>query len=109
MLGLCLAGLGAFTEGLAHGEESVRIAEAVNHPNSLVNACYSIGDVYLRKGDVHQAIPLLERGLEVCRIWDLPLLLYLNSSALGYAHVLAGRVSDALPLLEQWYRFNKMR
>ncbi len=70
-------------------------------PKSSGKIRYSIGDVYLRKGDVHQAIPLLERGLEVCRIWDLPLLLYLNSSALGYAYVLAGRVSDALPLLEQ--------
>ena len=27
--------------------------------------------------------------------------MYVNSSALGYAYVLAGRVSDALPLLEQ--------
>ena len=32
-----LAVLGAFTEGLAHGEEGLRIAEAVNHPNSLIN------------------------------------------------------------------------
>ena len=41
------------------------------------------------------------RGLEVCRVWDIPLLFYIVSSALGYAYVLAGRVSDALPLLEQ--------
>ena len=57
--------------------------------------------VYLHKGDVHQALPWLERSLEVCRVWDLPLLLSLASSTLGYAYVLAGRVSDALPLLEQ--------
>ena len=64
-------------------------------------ACYGIGYVYLRKGALHQAIPWLERGLEVCRVWDLPFLLSFTSSALGYAYVLAGRVSDALPLLEQ--------
>jgi len=93
--------LGAFTEGLAHGEEGLRIAEAVNHPNSLIGACYGIGHVYLRKGELHQAIPWLERGLEVCRVWDIPLLFYISSSVLGYAYVLAGRVSDALPLLEQ--------
>jgi tetratricopeptide (TPR) repeat protein len=97
----CLAEVGAFTEGLAHGEEGLRIAEAVNHPNSLINACYGIGHVYLRKGDLHQAILWLERGLEVCRVWDVPLLFYLVSSTLGYAYVLSGRVSDALPLLEQ--------
>jgi class 3 adenylate cyclase/tetratricopeptide (TPR) repeat protein len=97
----CLAELGAFTEGLAHGEESLRIAEAVNHPLSVSQACYGIGYVHLHKGTLHQAIPWLERGLEVCRVWDMPLLFYLSSSILGYAYVLAGQVSEALPLLEQ--------
>ena len=101
MLARCLAQLGAFTEGLAHGEEGLRIAEAVNHPNSLIVACYGIGHVYLYKGAWPQALSWLERGLEVCRVWDFPLLLYLLSSTLGYAYVLAGRVSEALPLLEQ--------
>jgi tetratricopeptide (TPR) repeat protein len=100
-LARCLAEVGAFTEGLAHGEDSLRIAEAVDHPDSLIRACYGIGHVYLRKGDLHQALPWLERGLEVCRVWDIPLLLYVVSSTLGYAYVLSGRVSEALPLLEQ--------
>jgi tetratricopeptide (TPR) repeat protein len=93
--------LGAFTEGLACGEEGLQIAEAVNHPYSLIQACYGIGDVYLRKGEFHQAIPWLERGLDVCQVWDIPFLFYIVSSTLGYAYVLAGRVSEALPLLEQ--------
>ena len=97
----CLAELGVFTEVLARGEEGLRIAEAVNHPPSLINACHGIGYVYLRKGEWHQAISWLERGLEVCRVWDMPLLLYVSSSFLGYAYVLAGRVSEALTLLEQ--------
>jgi tetratricopeptide (TPR) repeat protein len=101
LLSRCLAEVGAFSEGLAHGEDSLRIAEAVNHPLSLIGACYMIGHVYLHKGDLHQALPWLERSLEVCRVWDIPLLFSLVSSTLGYAYVLAGRVSDALPLLEQ--------
>jgi tetratricopeptide (TPR) repeat protein len=101
MLARCLAELGAFTEGLAHGEEGLRIAEAVDHPNSLIQACYGISRVYLRKGEWHQAILWLERGLDVCRVWDIPLLLYIVSSTLGYAYALSGRVSEALPLLEQ--------
>jgi predicted ATPase/class 3 adenylate cyclase len=101
ILARCLAELGAFTEGLAYGEECLRIAEAVNHPPSLIDACHGIGYVYLCKGALHQALPWLERGLEVCRVWDIPLLFYVSSSVLGYAYVLAGRVSDALPLLEQ--------
>ena len=39
VLARCLAEVGAFSEGLAHGEEALRIAEAVNHPNSLSGAC----------------------------------------------------------------------
>jgi predicted ATPase/class 3 adenylate cyclase len=109
ILARCLAELGAFDEGLVHGEDSLRIAEAVNHPPSLVEACYGIGYVYLCKGDVHQALPWLERGLEICRTWDIPVLLYISSSGLGYAYILAGRVSDALPLLEQNVSTEAMR
>jgi hypothetical protein len=99
VLARCLAEVDAFSEGLAHGEESLRIAEAVDHPHSLINACRGIGHVYLHKGVWHQAIMWLERGLEVCRVWDIPLLLYLVSSTLGYAYVLAGRgVSAPRPL-----------
>jgi tetratricopeptide (TPR) repeat protein len=101
VLARCLAEVGAFTEGRAHGEDSLRIAEAVDHPYSLIPACYSIGHVYLRQGAWPQAIPWLERGLEACRVWDFPLLLDVSAAALGCAYVLAGRRADALPLLEQ--------
>jgi tetratricopeptide (TPR) repeat protein len=100
-LARCLAELGTFTEGLAQGEAGLRIAEAVNQPNSLFAACESISRVYLRKGEFHQALLWLERGLEVGRVWDIPLFYSAFSSNLGYGYVLAGRVSDALPLLEQ--------
>jgi tetratricopeptide (TPR) repeat protein len=43
MLSRCLAEVGAFSEGLTHGEESLRIADAVHHPISLIGACYLIG------------------------------------------------------------------
>src|SRR5262249_16405328 len=96
VLARCLAELGAFTGGMARGKEGLRIADAVNPPPSLINACHGIGYVYLRKGELPQAISWLERGLEVCRVWDMPLLLYVSSSFLGYVYVLAGRVSEAL-------------
>src|SRR5262249_53453746 len=63
-LARCLAELGAFTEGLAHGEEGLRMAEAIDHPTSLIQVCYDVGHVYLRKGELHQALSWLERGLE---------------------------------------------
>ena len=105
-LARCLAQLGAFTEGLAHGEDSLRIAEAINHPNSLIVACYVIGHVYLYQGAWHQAIPWLERGLDVCRVWDIPLLFSLVSSLLGYAYVLG---DGCRKLCRCWSRGSRRR
>ena len=72
-LSLCHAERGAFTEGLAMAEEGLRIAETVNHPFSLIEACYGVSVVYLRQGDVHRAIPVLERAMGLCQDWHIPL------------------------------------
>jgi len=47
------------------------MAEAVNHPLSLTRACYGVGFVSLRKGDLHPAIARLERGLALCQTWSI--------------------------------------
>ena len=97
----CLAEVGAFAEGITLGEEGVRIARAVDLPYGLMSAYYGVGGLYLHKGDLGQAIPVLERGLEVCQAANISLLFPGIASYLGYAYVLAGRVAEALPLLEQ--------
>jgi tetratricopeptide (TPR) repeat protein len=97
----CLADLGAFDEGTARGEEAVRLAEAGDHPFSLTQAYFALGSLYLRKGDLHQAIPVLERGLERCQVANILTWLPAVAAALGYAYTLAGRVAEALPLLQQ--------
>src|SRR5262249_17996857 len=56
----CRAERGAFTEGLAMAAEGTRIAETIHHPFSLLMACRGVSFVYLRQGDVPQAIPVLE-------------------------------------------------
>jgi class 3 adenylate cyclase/tetratricopeptide (TPR) repeat protein len=61
-LSLCLAEVGAFAEGIAVGEEGLHIAESVKHPVSLVEAYRSVGRPYLHQGNLHQALPLLERA-----------------------------------------------
>jgi class 3 adenylate cyclase/tetratricopeptide (TPR) repeat protein len=96
-----LAELGEFAEGIAIGEEGVRIAEAADRPDNLINAYAGVGLLYLRKGDLHQAIPMLERGFGLWQVWHIPLLFPLIASALGAAYTLSGRATDALPLLEQ--------
>ena len=100
-LALSLAECGEFTEGIAYGEEAVRTAKAVDDPYSLLQADLGVGTLYLTQGDLPNAIRTLERDLELYHIWDLPLLFPWLTSHLGYAYALAGRVSEALPLLEQ--------
>ena len=70
----CLTELGAFAEGIASGEEAIRIAEAVNHPYSLIYAYDRVGALYLQKGALPQALHTLERGLALCGAENLPVL-----------------------------------
>jgi tetratricopeptide (TPR) repeat protein len=96
-----LAEVGAFAEGLARGEEAIRIAEAAEHPYSLVNAYLGLSYLAVRQGDFPQAIPLLTRALELCRVWDLAQLVPICAVALGQALALAGRGAEGLTLLQQ--------
>jgi tetratricopeptide (TPR) repeat protein len=93
--------VGAFAEGRTLGTEAVRIAEAGNHPFSLVMAYQGAGLLSLHQGGFHHAIALFERGLALCRSRNLENWFYGLASALGYAYALSGRLSEALPLLEQ--------
>jgi tetratricopeptide (TPR) repeat protein len=93
--------VGAFAEGIAIGEAGVRLAEAVNHPLSLVTAYRNVAVGYLVKGDLHQALPLLERAMQLCQEADLPFDVSLTAQPLGLAYVLSGRVEEAVLLLER--------
>jgi len=95
-----LAERGEFVEGIARGEEAMQIAETVNQPWSLIGTYYSVGSLYLRKGDFTKAISLLERALELSQAHPLFWLPWIASS-LGYAYALSGQPAAALPLLEQ--------
>jgi tetratricopeptide (TPR) repeat protein len=100
-LAWCHAELGMFAEGLACGEEGLRIAEAVVHPASLMVASWGIGLLALHKGDLPRALPLLERAVGICREADIPLFFPWMTAALGAAYTLGGRIADAVPLLTQ--------
>src|SRR5215813_13056796 len=97
----CLADLGQFAEGIACAEEAVRMAEAIDHPHSLVRAWATLGGLYCTKGDFYKAIPVLEQGLDLCQSVEIRTLLPWVTSRLGRAYTLSGRVAEALPLLEQ--------
>jgi tetratricopeptide (TPR) repeat protein len=96
-----LAEVGAFTEGEARGAEGIKLAEAVEPLTNLSLADIGMGRLYLRQGDMHKAVPILEQGLRLCEILNSSTYFILTASSLGYAYALAGRLTEALPLLER--------
>jgi class 3 adenylate cyclase/tetratricopeptide (TPR) repeat protein len=100
-LAWCHAELGTFAEGRALGEEGLQIAEAVDHPGSLMLAYHGVGLLALRQGDLPRALAWLERALGICQDAGILLFFPLVAAALGAAYTLVGRVADAVPLLTQ--------
>ena len=98
LLAWCHAELGLFAEGRACGEAGLQIAETVARRASLRWACWGMGVLCLRQGDLPRALPLLERAVALCEdtnVTYFPLL----ASALSAAYTMAGRRADAVPLL----------
>jgi tetratricopeptide (TPR) repeat protein len=95
----CHAELGMFPEGSAFGDEGLRIAEAVNHPASLLVALLGSGLLALRHGNLPRAISLLERAVRLCQDADHRSYFPRMAAPLGVAYTLSGRVADAVALL----------
>jgi tetratricopeptide (TPR) repeat protein len=96
-----LAEVGAFAEGIAHSDEEARIAESIDQPASVIHGAFGAGLLYLRKGDLDKAIAVLERGLELCQVWNVWGWFANLAAHLGYAYALSGRIAEAVPVLEQ--------
>jgi tetratricopeptide (TPR) repeat protein len=98
---VCLAELGSFTEGNVVAEEAVRISEEAEQPYSIAAALIFVGLLSRRQGDIHRAIPALERSLTLVQTAHFPRLFPMVASLLGEAYALAGRAMEGLPLLDQ--------
>jgi tetratricopeptide (TPR) repeat protein len=97
----CLAAMGQFREGVSYAEEGIQIAEEVDDASVLVYVNCSLAFLYLLKGDLDKAIPILERALKTCRLSNILVYIPFVSSRLGFAYAHAGRITEALPFLEQ--------
>src|SRR5262245_40094138 len=69
-LTLTLGYLGLFGEAISFGEESIRIAESGGHEFDCITATNTLGSLYVIKGDLDRAIPLLERSMALARTWS---------------------------------------
>jgi tetratricopeptide (TPR) repeat protein len=100
-LTLTFAERGAFEEGIAHAQEGIRVAEALDHPYSLSFACWILAYLHLTRGDLGRAVHLLERGIAVSREWNLTYFAVTETGSLGYAYALSGRMAEGISLLER--------
>ena len=86
---------------MAHADEAGRVAGELDDRRSLVVANRSLGLVFLRRGDLSEAILPLERSVELCRVTPAPFLLDVSAAWLGYAYALSGRLLEGVALLEE--------
>ena len=61
----------------------------------------SLGFVSLRLGAILQAIPALERALELCRVAGISILFDVTAAHLGYAYTLSDRLQEGASLMEE--------
>jgi tetratricopeptide (TPR) repeat protein len=94
-----LSQLGRFDEAIGHAEVAVQIAERADHPFTLYWGLFDLGLAHVRRGDLPRATRLLERGLDLCRTWQIVVGTPLVAATLGAAYALAGRADEALPLV----------
>jgi class 3 adenylate cyclase/tetratricopeptide (TPR) repeat protein len=98
-LALALAEQGDFDQALARAGEAASIAEEADHAYSLVVACAGLGSVRLLRGQA--PVDVLERGLVLVQLHDIPALFPLVAGPLGLAYAYAGRATDGVPRLER--------
>jgi tetratricopeptide (TPR) repeat protein len=100
-LARALAELGVFDEGRDHGQEAVRLAEALDHPFSLIWAWLNLGHLESLRGEFTRAIVQLERAVALSHEWNIAYLTPIATAALGRAYARSGRVEEGLSWLKR--------
>ena len=99
-LAMALGALGRFAEAFGVLREAMHIAEEAGHVYSLLFPLIGLGTVKLDQGDFVGAVAPLERGLELCRTREVPLLLDRFAWALGAAYHGTDRRAEGIALME---------
>jgi tetratricopeptide (TPR) repeat protein len=95
------AGEFLYETGLFHGQEAVRMAETLDHPNSLGIACTELAYVDSARGEWSRAAPLLERTLALSRDWNVTILAPRAMAMLGRVYAWSGRIGDGVAWLQR--------
>jgi tetratricopeptide (TPR) repeat protein len=96
-----LAERGVFDEGDAHGQQAIRIAEALDHPFSVVVGCLDLAYLKSVRGEVSEAARLLERAVAQCREWNITTHAPIALASLGHVYAWSGRIGEGVSCLQQ--------
>jgi tetratricopeptide (TPR) repeat protein len=96
-----LAELGRFDEATSLAREAIAIARAKNHPYALVNGISVWGILCARQGNFHDAIPLLEEGLQFSRTLGFQAFVPTIGNLLAEARAQIGRPAEAQAILDE--------
>jgi class 3 adenylate cyclase/tetratricopeptide (TPR) repeat protein len=96
-----LAERGVFAEGEAYGHEALQIAEALDHPFSIVGACLYLAYVNSVSGKFDRAARLVERAVALCREWKITSHTPIAMASLGHVYAWSGRIGEGVSWLEQ--------
>jgi predicted ATPase/class 3 adenylate cyclase len=99
-LAIALGSVGRFAEAFGRAHEAIHIAEEAGHVYSLIYPLLGLGTLKLDQGDFAGAVAPLERGLDLCRKREIPLLLPDFTWALGAAYHGTGRRAEGVALME---------
>ncbi len=100
-LARALAERGMFDEGDAQGREAIAIAEALDHPFSILWACLGLAYLDSVRGELSEAARLLERAVVLCRDWNITVWTPIAMASLGHVYASSERVAEGVAWLEK--------
>lgn len=100
-LAWALAERGDFGAAIVRGNESIYIAEALDHLVSRIYAYMAVGIVHLRRGDLPLALVRLRRAHQLSETESLRMCRATAGGYLGRAYILSGRGEEAIAVLEE--------
>jgi class 3 adenylate cyclase/tetratricopeptide (TPR) repeat protein len=97
----CLVELGRFADSARYAGEAVALAEAGNHPDTLLWAYHGAGIHHLARGEVEAATAAFERTYDLCQTHDMPVYVPRISAELALALALGGRGAEAVAMVQR--------
>jgi tetratricopeptide (TPR) repeat protein len=101
VLARVLAQRGVFDEGNAHGQEAIRITEALDQPFSVVVGCLDLAYLKSVRGELSQAAGLLERAVVQCSEWNITSHTPVAMASLGHVYAWSGRIEEGVSCLQR--------